>query len=89
MFFILCVVPFRVQIVDISQKLRRFNIFPGIFAKTLCVWNITIDLYRAAREYRHFKAPMPILQKEKCTQDQQPPLSAPPPKDEYLEEAQP
>ena len=88
-FFILCVVPFRVQFVDISQKLCRFNIFPGIFMKTLCVWNITIDLYRAAHECRHSKVPTPKLQKEKRTQDQQPPLSAPPPKDEFLEETQP
>ena len=32
---------------------------------------------------------MPKLQKEKCAQDQQPLQSAPPPKDEYLEETQP
>ena len=88
-FFILCVVPFRVQFVDISQKLCRSNIFPGIFAKTLCVWNITIDLYQAAHECGHSKVPMPKLQKEKCTKDQQPPLSAPPPKDKFLEETQP
>ena len=32
---------------------------------------------------------MPKSQKDKCTQDQQLLLSVPPPKDEYLEEAQP
>ena len=32
---------------------------------------------------------MPKLQKDKCTQDQQRLQSVPPPKDEYLEEAQP
>ena len=88
-FFILCVVPFRVHFVDISWKLCGFNIFPGIFVKTHCVWNITIDLCWAACECRLSKAPTPKLQKEKCTQDQQPPLSAPPPKDEFLEETQP
>ena len=87
-FFILCVVPFRVQFVDILRKLLRFNIFTGIFVKTLCIWNITIGLYQAAHECGHSQAPMPKLQKEKCTQDQQPPQSAPPPKDKYLEETQ-
>ena len=88
-FFILCVVPFRVQFVDILGKLLRFNIFTGIFVKTLCVWNIIIGLYLAACECGHSQAPMPKLQKEKCAQDQQPLQSAPPPKDEYLEETQP
>ena len=88
-FFILCVVPFRVQFVDILRKLFHFNIFTGIFAKTLCIWNITIGLYWAARECGHSKAPIPKLQKEKCTQDQQPLQSASPPKDEYSEETQP
>ena len=87
-FFILCVVPFRVQFVNISWKLLHFNIFTGIFVKTLCVWNINIGLYQAAHECGHSKAPTPKLQKEKCTQDQQLPHSAPP-KNEYLEETQP
>ena len=38
---------------------------------------------------RHFQAPVPKLQKDKCTQDQQWLQSVPPPKDKYLEEAQP
>ena len=63
--------------------------FTGIFARTLCVWNITIGLYQVAHECGHSKAPVPKLQKEKCTQDQQPLQSASPPKDEYLEETQP
>ena len=36
-----------------------------------------------------FQVPMPKLQKDKCTQDQQQLQSVPPPKDKYLEEAQP
>ena len=32
---------------------------------------------------------MPKTQEHKCAKDQQRPLSVPPPKDEYLEEAQP
>ena len=87
--FILFVVPFRVHFVHISQKLLQLHIFTGIFVQTFCIWNIIIGLYRAARECRHFQAPMPKSQKDKCAQDQQLLLSVSPPKDEYLEEAQP
>ena len=88
-FFILFVVPFRVHFVDISRKLLCLHIFKGIFIKTFCAWNIIIRLYQAARECRHFQAPMPKLQKDKHAQDQQLLQSVSPPKDEYLEEAQP
>ena len=57
--------------------------------KTFCTWNITIGLYRAARECGHFQVPVPKLQKDKHAQDQQLLQSVPPPKDEYLEETQP
>ena len=46
-------------------------------------------LYREAHECRHFQAPVPKLQKDKCAQDQQLLQSVSPPKDEYLEEVQP
>ena len=46
-------------------------------------------MYQAAHECRHFQAPTPKLQKDKCTHDQQQLQSVPPPKDEYLEETQP
>ena len=88
-FFILFVVPFRVHFIDISWKLLCLNIFTGIFMKTFCVWNIIIGLYRAAHECGHFQVPIPKLQKDKHAQDQQLLQSVPPPKDEYLEEAQP
>ena len=87
--FILFVVPFRVHFIDISQKLLQLHIFTGIFVQTICIWNIIIGLYRAAHECRHFQVPVPKSQKDKCAQDQQLLLSVPPPKDEYLEEAQP
>ena len=83
-FFLLCVVPFRVQLVDILHKLLHFDIFTGIYMKILCIWNIILGLYRVACECGHSQAPMPKLQKEKCEQDQQPLQSASPPKDEYL-----
>ena len=81
-FFLLCVVPFRVQLVNILHKIPRFDIFTGIFMKILCIWNIIIGLYQVPCECGHSQAPMPKLQKEKCEQDQQPLQSAPPPKDE-------
>ena len=88
-FFILFVVPLRVHFVDISQKLLCLHIFTGIFMKTFCVWNIIIRLYLVAHECGHFQVPVPKLQKDKCIQDQWLLQSVPPPKDEYLEEAQP
>ena len=88
-YFILFVVPIRVHFIDISRKLLRLHIFTGIFVKTFCVWNIIIGLYWASHECGHFQAPVPKLQKDKCTRDQQLLQSVPPPKDEYLEEAQP
>ena len=89
MFFILFVVPFRVYFIDISQKLLCLHIFASIFVQTFCVWNIIIGLYWAACECGLFQAPVTKLQKDKCTQVQQLLQSVPPPKDEYLEEAQP
>ena len=41
-------------------------------------------IYQAVCECGHPQVPVPKLQKEKCTQDQQPLQSASPPKDEYL-----
>ena len=87
-FFVLCVVPVRVQLADILCKLLRFNIFTGIFGKILCVGNITLRLYRVARECGHSQVPEPKLHKEECHQDQQPLQSALPLKDEYLVETQ-
>ena len=83
-FFVLCVVPFRVQLVDILCKLLCFNIFTSIFVKILCIWNIILGLYRVACECGHSQAPVPKLQKENHEQDQQPLQSALPPKDKYL-----
>ena len=84
MFFVLCVVPFRVQIVNILRKLLHFDIFTGIFMRILCVGNIILGLYQVARECGHSQVPMPKLHKEKCEQDQQPLQSALSPKNEYL-----
>ena len=77
-------VPFRVQFVNISHKLLHFDIFTGIFMQILCIWNVILGLYRAARECGHSQMPMWKLHKEKCEQDQQPLQAALPLKDEYL-----
>ena len=87
-FFVLCVVPVRVQIADILCKLLHFNIFTGIFGKILCVGNITLGLYWVAHECGHSQVPKPKLHKEECEEDQQPLQSALPLKDEYLVETQ-
>ena len=87
-FFVLCVVPVRVQLADILHKLLCFNIFTGIFGEVLCVGNITLGLYRLACECRHSQVPEPKLHREECDQDQQPLQSALSPKDEYLVETQ-
>ena len=83
-FFLLCVEPFRVQLVNTLRKLLCFDIFTGIYVKILCVWNIILGLYQVAHECGHSQAPMPKLQKERREQDQQPLQSTSPLKDEYL-----
>ena len=83
-FFLLCMVPYRVQLVDILCKLLRFNIFIGIFVKILCIWNIILGLYRVMHECGHSQAPALELQKEKHEQDLQSLQSTPPLNDEYL-----
>ena len=84
LFFLLCMVTFRVQLVDILCKLLCFDIFISILVKILCVWNIILGLYWVVRECGHSQAPVPKLQKEKCEQDLQPLQCTPPPNDEYL-----
>ena len=83
-YFLLCVVPFRVQLVDTLHKLLCFDIFTSIFVKIFCVWNIILGLYQVACECGHSQVPELKLHKEKHEQDQQPLQSALPPKDEYL-----
>ena len=83
-YFLLCVVPFRVQLVDTLCKLLHFDIFTGIFMKIFCIWNIILGLYWVVHECGHSQAPEPKLHKKKCEPDQQPLQSALPLKDEYL-----
>ena len=83
-YFLLCIIPFRVLLVNTVRKVFLFYIFTSIFVKTFCVWNIILGLYRVARECGHSQAPESKLHKEKHEQDQEPLQSALPPKDEYL-----
>ena len=84
-FLLLCLVPFRVQLVTSCNKLRKlhfFNIFTGVFVKIFCVWNIITGLYWVAYQCGHFQAPVPKLKRDKCELNQKPVQSAPP-IDEY------
>ena len=65
-FVLLCIVPFRVQLVDTLRKVFRFDIFTGIFMKIFCIWNIILGLYWVAHECGHSQVPKPKLHKEKC-----------------------
>ena len=59
------------------------------FVQTFCIENIIIGLYQAACECGHFQVPVPKTQEHNHVKDQHRPLSVLPPKDKYLEEAQP
>ena len=85
-FLLLCLVPFRVQLVtgcDNLCKLHCFNIFTSVFVKIFCIWNIIIGLYRVARQSGHFQAPVPKIKRDKCELNQQP-LQSTPLIDEYI-----
>ena len=79
-FLLLCLVPFRVQLVtgcDNLHKLHCFNIFTGVFVKIFCIWNIITGLYRVAQQSGHFQAPLPKLKRDKGELNQKPTQSAP------------
>ena len=84
-FLLLCLVPFRVQLVTGCDKLHKlycFNIFTSVFVKIFCIWNIITRLYRVAHQCGHFQAPVPKLKRDKHELNQKPIQSAPP-IDEY------
>ena len=84
-FLLLCLVPFRVQLVtgcDNLHKLLCFNIFTSVFVKIFCIGNIITGLYRVALQCGHFQAPVPKLKRDKCDLNHKPIQSAPP-IDEY------
>ena len=74
MFLLLCLVPFRVQLVtgcDNLCKLHCFNIFTGVFVKTFCIWNIITGLYHVAHQGGHFQAPVLKRKRDKHELNQQ------------------
>ena len=81
-FLLLCLVPFRVQLIENLHKLLCFNIFTSIFMKIFCIWNIIIGLYWVAHQCGHSQAPMLKLKMDKCKLNYKPIQSAPP-IDEY------
>ena len=81
-FWLLFLVPFRVQLVDNLHKLLCFNIFTSVFMKIFCIWNIIIGVYRVAHQCGHYQAPVPKSKRDKCKLNCKPIQSAPP-IDEY------
>ena len=55
-FWLLFLVPFRVQLVDNLRKLLHFNNFTSIFVKIFCIWNIIIGLYQVVHQCGHSQA---------------------------------
>ena len=85
MFLLLCLVPFRVQLVtgcDKLCKLHTFKFFTGVFMKIHCVWELVIGLYWVACLCRQLYAP---VQKSKQNNQElnQRPIQMAPLLDEY------
>ena len=80
-FLLLCLVPFRVQLVtgcDNLRKLHCFNIFTGVFVKIFCIWNITTRLYWVAHQCGHSQVPVLKIKRDKHELNHKPIQSAPP-----------
>ena len=61
MFLLLCLVPFRVQLVTSCDKLHKLHIlkfFTGVFTKIHCIWESIIGLYWVACLCRQLYAPV-------------------------------
>ena len=86
-FLLLCMVPFRVQLVtgcDTLHKLHCFNIFTSVFVKIFHIWNIIIGLYWLACQSGQFQVPVLKIKRDKHELNQQPLQSALPLIDEYI-----
>ena len=84
-FLLLCLVPFRVQLVtgcDNLYKLLCFKFFTSVFMKIFCIWNIITGLYQVAHQCGHSQAPVQKLKRDKHKLNYKPIQSAPP-IDEY------
>ena len=79
-FLLLCLVPFRVQLVTGCHNLHKlhcFNIFTGVFVKIFYIWNIITGLYQAVHQCGHFPAPVLKLKRDKHELNHKPTQSAP------------
>ena len=84
-FLLLCLVPFRVQLVTGCEKLHKLHIlkfFTGVFMKIHCIWEWIIGLYRVAHLWKQLYAPV-----QKSTRNNQElnqrPIQMAPVMDEY------
>ena len=84
-FLLMCLVPFRVQLVTGCEKLHKLHIlkfFTGVFMKIHCVWESLVGLYLVAHLCKQLYAPM-----QKSTRNNQElnqrPIQTAPPVDEY------
>ena len=80
-FLILCLVPFRVQLVTGCDKLHKLHFskyFTSVFTKIHCVLKTVIGLYWVARQCRQFYAPVQKSKRNKQGLNQQPIQTAPP-----------
>ena len=79
-FLLLCLVPFRVQLVTGSDKLHKlhtFKFFTGVFVKIHCVWELIIGLYWVACLCRQLYAPMQKSTRKNQELNQRPIQTAP------------
>ena len=74
---LLCLVPFRVQLIDNLRTLLCFNVFTGIFMKIFCIWNIITGLYWVVCQCGYSQAPMPKLKRDKRKLNYKPIQSVP------------
>ena len=84
-FLLLCLVPYRVQLVTGCDKLHKLHFskfFTGVFTKIHCVLKTVIRLYRVARQCRQFYAPVRKSKRNNQELNQRP-IQTAPPTDEY------
>ena len=84
-FLLLCLVPFRVQLVTGCDKLCKLHIskfFTGVFMKIHCILELVIGLYWVVCQCRQLYAPVQKFTRNKQELNQRP-IQTAPPTDEY------
>ena len=80
-FLLLCLVPFRVQLVTGCDKLHKLHVlkfFTSVFTKIHCVWELIIGLYRVAHLCRQLYAPVQKSTRNNPEMNHRPIQTAPP-----------